>query len=350
MKNVDAIFITSVPNLKYYFNYGGVAYERFCGGFISVSEEKSALVVPKLDEGKTTNSSVEAVYAWRDSEGYQGSLGEALASIGGKPRVFGCEDWTTLSLMEAVKKVRAPARFESISPIISEQRLIKEEEEIEALRSATSILEKGYEKIPDILKIGQTEVEAGYGIKKILGDYGATDVDFCAVQSGPNSAVPHSQTTPRKLSRGDMIVCDISCVNDAGYFADFTRTYSIGAPGKEERKVYEAVKAAQATGTNFARPNVQAKAIDQEVRGMIEKAGYGEYFIHRTGHGLGIEVHEAPWINSVNSSKVRPGMVFTVEPGVYLPGKFGVRIEDNLVLTSSGNENLTHLSHELIQI
>ena len=347
---IDCVFITSLPNLKYYFNYGGVSYERFCGGLISVKDGSSALVVPKLDEGKTTSSSVDGVFAWTDSEGYVGSLEEALKSVGGKFRSFGCEDWTTLFLMEAVKKVRTTAKFESISTVISDQRLIKEEEEIEALRSATTILGKGYEKIPEILKVGQSEIEAGYEIKKTLGDFGAADVDFCAVQSGPNSAVPHSQTTPRKLSHGDMIVCDISCVNDAGYFADFTRTFSIGAPTEKQRKVYDTVKAAQAAGTIIAKPNLQAKAIDKEVRGIIERAGYGEYFVHRTGHGLGIEVHEAPWINSANSSKVRPGMVFTIEPGIYLPGKFGVRIEDNIVLTSSGNENLTRVTHELVQI
>ncbi len=349
-KAVDYAFITSLPNLKYFFNYGGASYERFCGGFISVQEGKSALVIPKLDEGKTMNSSVDGVYPWTDSEGYEKSLADALKSLGGKYRVFGCEDWTTLSLMEAVRQVRTSAKFQSISPVLSEQRLVKEEEEIEALRSAATILGKGYEKIPEVMKIGQTEIEAGYEIKKALGNFGAAEVDFCAVQSGPNSAVPHSQTTSRKLSQGDMIVCDISCVNDAGYFADFTRTYSVGSPGNEERKVHELVKTAQATGTLIAKPNMQAKAIDHQVRAVIEQGGYGGYFIHRTGHGLGLEVHEAPWINSVNSSKVRPKMVFTIEPGVYLPSKFGVRIEDNIVLTSSGNENLTHLTHDLVQI
>jgi len=346
----DCILITSLPNLKYYFNYGGVSYERFCGGLISLESGKSALVVPKLDEGKTASSSVDGVFAWTDSEGYQPSLGAALKSIVGKSRTFGCEDWVTLYLMEAIKKVRAAAKFESISPAISAQRLIKEEEEIEALRSSSSKLGKGYEKIPEILKAGQSEIEVGYGIKKSLADLGAADVDFCAVQSGPNSAVPHSQTTQRKLSSGDMIVIDISCVDDSGYFADFTRTFSIGSPTEEQRKVYEVVKAAQSAGTSMAKPGIPGRAIDRNVRGIIEKASYGKYFVHRTGHGLGIEVHEAPWINEANASKLRSGMVFTVEPGIYLPGKFGVRIEDNIVLNPTGNENLTHVSHDLVQI
>ncbi|HYB04301.1 MAG TPA: M24 family metallopeptidase, partial [Nitrososphaerales archaeon] len=141
-----------------------------------------------------------------------------------------------------------------------------------------------------------------------------------------------------------------SCVNDAGYFADFTRTFSMGTPTEEQLTVYETVKAAQSAGTTIAKSNIPAKAIDKEVREIIEKAGYGEYFVHRTGHGLGIEVHEAPWINNLNSAKVRPGMVFTIEPGIYLPGNFGVRIEDDIVLTSSGNENFTPVTHDLVQI
>jgi Xaa-Pro dipeptidase len=346
----DCIVITSLPNLKYYFNYGGASYERFCGGVISLESGKSALVVPKLDEGKTASSSVDGVFAWTDSEGYQKSLEDALKSIGGKSRIFGCEDWITLYLMEAIKKVRAAAKFESVSPTIADQRLIKEEEEIEALRSSSAKLGKGHEKIPQILKAGQSEIEAGYGIKKSLADLGAADVDFCAVQSGPNSAVPHSQTTQRKLSPGDMIVIDISCVDDSGYFADFTRTFSVGSPNEEQRKVYEVVKDAQSTGTTVAKPGIPARDIDRVVRGIIEKAGYGKYFVHRTGHGLGIEVHEAPWINGANASKLRSGMVFTIEPGIYLPGKFGVRIEDNIVLNATGNENLTHVAHELVQI
>lgn len=347
---VDYILITSVPNLKYYFNYGGASYERFCAGLISLKEGKSVVVVPKLDEGKTANSAADDIFPWTDSEGYGQALEKALVSIPGRSRNFGCEDWITLYLMESVKKVRAGAKFLSVSPSISDQRLIKDDEEIKALRSASENLSKGYEKLPEILKTGRSEVEAGFEIKKTLADFGASEVDFLAVQSGPNSSIPHSQTSQRKLSEGDMVVVDISCTDESGYYADFTRTFCVGKASDEQRRVYEVVKEAQSTGVRSAIPNTPAKNVDRDVRRVIETAGFGEFFVHRTGHGLGLEVHEPPWISSLNSSKLRPGMAFTVEPGVYIPGKFGVRIEDDVVTNSSGTENLTRVTHDLVEV
>ena len=271
-------------------------------------------------------------------------------SIGVKRNNFGCEDWITLYLMESVRKVRPRARFESVTEAISHQRLIKSKEEIDAVKSSTSKLARGYEILPEILKSGKTENEASFEMKKVLTDLGETEIDFCGVQSGPNSAIPHSLTSNRKMQTGDMVVVDISCTDESGYYADFTRTYSLGKASKLQKKVYDVVKEAQSLGVMTSRPNIIAKAVDGVTRTVIEKAGYGEYFVHRTGHGLGLEVHEAPWINDSNSSRLKSGMVYTVEPGIYLPGKFGVRIEDNVVLTPSGNENLTHVTHDLIEI
>ena len=348
--NVDCVMITSLPNLTYYFNYAGASYERFCAGLISMKEGKSSLVVPKLDEGKTTKSVVDGVFPWTDSEGYGQALEKALASIGGRSRNVGCEDWTTLYSMESVKKVRTGAKFQSISPSISDQRLIKDEEEIQALRLASGILSKGYEKLPEILKAGKSEIEAGFEMKKTLTDLGASEVGFLAIQSGPNSSVPHSQTSQKKLSDGDMVVVDIGCTSESGYNADFTRTFCVGRPSEEQRKVYGVVQEAQSTGVKSAVPNKPAKNVDRDVRKIIQDAGFGEFFVHRTGHGLGLEVHEPPWISSLNPSKIKPGMAFTVEPGIYIPGKFGVRIEDNVVANSSGNENLTQVTHELIEV
>ena len=242
------------------------------------------------------------------------------------------------------------AKFASITQTISDQRLIKSEEEVEAIRLSAVKLGKAYDKIPEILKAGKSEIEVAFDIKKELGELGVSDVDFCGVQSGPNSSVPHSLTSERKLSDGDMVVIDTSCVDESGYFADFTRTFSIGATTDEKKAVYDVVKEAQSTGVKASGPNIPPKKIDSEVRSIIKKAGYGEYFIHRTGHGLGLEVHEAPWIADSNSTKLKPGMVFTVEPGIYIPGKFGVRIEDNVVLNSTGCEDLTNVTHDLIEI
>lgn len=347
---VDCVLVTSLANLRYFFNYNGASFERFCGGIVSLKEGKSALVVPKLDEEKTKSTSVDGVFPWTDTQGYEPLLEEALKSIGGKSRVFGCEDWITLYQMEEVRSVRAQARFESVSKSISDLRIIKSEDEVAALRDSASKLAKGYEKIPEIFKQGISEIEAAYEIKMALSDIGVPNVDFCGVQSGANSAIPHSLTSPKKLSRGDMVVVDISCTDESGYYADFTRTFCIGKASEEQRRVYETVKEAQSIGVKASKPNIPAKNIDREVRTVIQKSGFGDFFIHRTGHGIGLEVHEPPWITDSNSSKLKPGMAFTVEPGIYLPGKFGVRIEDNVVLNESANEDLTPVTHELIEV
>lgn len=347
---VDCVLITSLPNLTYFFNYAGASFERFCGGFLSLNDGKSSLVIPKLDEGKSNSSSVDEVFTWTDSEGYKGALERALKSIGGKSSTFGCEDLVTLNQMEEMKAVRAQAKFRSVTQPISEMRLIKSDEEIAALRGSAQKLGKGYEKIPSILKAGMTEIDVAYEIKRSLSDEGLPSVDFCGVQSGADSAVPHSLTSKKKLSPGDMVVIDIAATDELLYYADFTRTFCVGRASEEQRKVYEIVKEAQSIGVGASIPGRAPKLIDKQVREIIQKSGYGKYFVHRTGHGLGLEVHEPPWINSGNSSKVKPGMVFTVEPGIYLPGKFGVRIEDNVVITSEGNENLTRVTHDLIEV
>ncbi|MCL5067212.1 MAG: M24 family metallopeptidase, partial [Thaumarchaeota archaeon] len=173
---------------------------------------------------------------------------------------------------------------------------------------------------------------------------------FCAVQSGANSAIPHHETSTRKIRKGDLVVVDISISGPAGYFADYTRTYSIGKPGKLQREVYEIVKKAQADAVEAAKSGVEAGLVDSAARSVIEKSGYGKYFFHRTGHGIGLEVHEAPWIRNGNQMKLLSGMAFTIEPGIYLSGKFGVRIEDNLLVEDSKTVDMTKLGHDLIEL
>ena len=170
------------------------------------------------------------------------------------------------------------------------------------------------------------------------------------VQSGPNSAIPHSTISPRVLQKGDMIVVDSSCPNIEGYYADFTRTFVLGKPNEKQKEVYEVVKRAEAAGVEESESRKSAQEVDRKTRSIIAKAGYGKYFVHRTGHGLGLEVHEAPYIREGNLENMENGIVFTVEPGIYLPGKFGVRIEDNVVIENGKAKNLTTLSHELIEL
>jgi Xaa-Pro aminopeptidase len=196
----------------------------------------------------------------------------------------------------------------------------------------------------------KTESEIGLEIVKIMLEEGLEANEMPLVQSGPNSAIPHSTVGSRVLRIGDIVVVDASAPNKAGYYADFTRTYCLGRPNAKQKEVFATVKEAEAEGVKTATSGIGAQEIDLRARGVIERAGYGKYFVHRTGHGLGLEVHEPPYIREGNADALRVGMVFTVEPGIYLPGKFGVRIEDNIVLENNKATNLTPMSHDLIEL
>jgi Xaa-Pro dipeptidase len=346
---ITTALISSVPNLKYFFNYSGISFERFCGGLMSLETGKTALVIPALDKSKAENSIAEGVFAWTDSEGYSKALTDALRVVGAKGNFIGCEESITLSLMNSFKAVRPRAKFSSISQTISRLRVIKDEEELEAVRQSTKKLAVAYEQLPDLLKIGRKESDVAMDVRKILSDEDVY-MEFCAVQSGGNGAIPHLETTSKKISRSDFIVVDISSIDDSGYYADFTRTYSMGSPSSEQRKVYDLVRDAQAAALEAIGEGIPARKVDQAARKVIGDGGYGDQFIHRAGHGLGLEVHEQPWITEENSERLKKGMVFTIEPGIYLPEKFGVRIEDNVAVTPGGAENFTKLDHKLIQI
>jgi Xaa-Pro dipeptidase len=349
-KNIDCIAVATLPNLRYFFNYCGQFYERFCCGLISKDGAHTALVVPKLDIEKAEKSSAGKIFPWDDSEGYQAALKQATDSIRSKGERIGCESGFSLGMMDQIKEVLGTFNFTPIDDEISNLRLVKDQSEVSSIMDSARKLSRGYKAIPDIIEAGKTEAEVAFQIMSVLSKKGLKTLHFPLVQSGSNSAIPHSEAGARKIRKGDVIVIDISGTNDEGYFSDFTRTYVIGKPSAKQTEVYEAVKEAQADGAKASVLGNPAEAVDRAARSAIEKAGYGEFFIHRTGHGLGLEVHEAPYLKKGNNVKLENGMAFTVEPGVYLSGKFGVRIEDNIVISKDRSENITALSHELVEI
>lgn len=347
------VVLTTLPNLRYFLNYAGQSFERLACGIISLDSGKSALVIPKLDELKSKNAVVDVIRPWTDSQGYKSALVSALSEVGYSHGRVGCEDGLTFRQMTALKNVIRQKEFHSMSERIATLRERKSQDEVESLLSAGRILEKGYKAITEgVITSGMTERAASYEIKKVLSDAGAADVDFCAVQSGSNSAIPHIETTGKRIAKGDPVLVDISIANEDGYFADYTRTFVVGKPSDKLKEVLSIVESAQRSGIKAASgPNTSAESIDAAARKIIDAAGYGEYFTHRTGHGIGLEVHEQPYIVKGNKAKIKSGMAFTVEPGIYLEGKFGVRIEDNLIIAESGNPiDLPRLPTELIEI
>ena len=336
--------------MRYFLNYVGKAFERFSCGLLSEDGTKSALVVPMLDLEKAKKSSSDQVFSWTDTEGYEGALRSAVKFLNSKTRRIGIEETITFGKIEQFKSVLGACEFLPISIEASNLRLIKTEEEIKSTKDAARKLGRVYKSLPEIIRKGKTESEIGLEIVKLMYDQKLEPDEPPLIQSGPNSAIPHSTISQRVLRKGDMIVVDSSCPNGDGYYADFTRAFVLGKPNEKQKEVYEIVKSAEAAGVEESASGKSAQEVDRKTRSIIAKAGYGKYFFHRTGHGLGLEVHEAPYIKEGNSNNLENGMVFTIEPGIYLPGKFGVRIEDNVVIEKGKAKNLTTLSHELIEI
>jgi len=239
------------------------------------------------------------------------------------------------------------AQFISAEALFGELRLCKDAVEIKAMREAIRIAQDALEATLPVIQVGHTEKEiAAELVINLLCQGSESDLPFAPiVAGGPNSANPHAVPTERPLQSGDLLVIDWGGAYD-GYFSDLTRTFAIGVVDPELRTIYETVKEANVAGRAAGGPHLAAGIVDHAARTVIEKAGYGKYFTHRTGHGLGMEAHEDPYMFGGNTQILAPGMVYTVEPGIYLPGKGGVRIEDNIVVTGAGCETLSSYPRE----
>jgi Xaa-Pro aminopeptidase len=324
--------IASESNLRYFFGYAGRSFERFSCGLISSDGEKSAIIVPELDRKKAEQSFAQMILSWTDNETYKPALNKAVSELAIEEGTIGCEDSLTLGMMESLKVVLPGIRFRSVSKAIERLRMKKDEFELRLVRNASRILVTCYSMAEKLIKPGVRECDVANSIKNFLLAQGAKSVNFCAIQSGRNGAIPHLESTPKRIERGDMVIVDVSMTSNDGYFADLTRTYSVGKASSLQREIYETVKAAQCVAFKEARIGTPSDLVDRSARRVIEEAGYGKFFIHRTGHGLGLDVHEPPWISHGNKEKLANGMVFTIEPGIYLPRKFGVRIEDDVAI------------------
>ena len=243
------------------------------------------------------------------------------------------------------------ADFVPAEDIVSKLRMFKEASELSAMRKAAEIAEKALSATLPYIQIGTTEREIASELTLQLFRAGCDpQLAFSPiVSSGLNSANPHATPSDRKLTPGDLLVVDWGATVD-GYCSDITRTFGIGKIEPELALVSKIVLEANSAGRKSARPGISAELVDKTARDVIEASGYGEFFTHRTGHGLGMEGHEEPYIRANNPMLLAPGMTFTIEPGIYLPGRNGVRIEDDVVITDTGAESLTNFPREVIQL
>lgn len=253
--------------------------------------------------------------------------------------------------LELLGNAAPGAKFVNGSVIFDNLRVCKDINEVNAMRKAVDIAQRAFQQVLPLVKPGKTERELANALTMLLLECGSdSDLPFQVIlSSGPNSANPHAEPSERRLVKGDLVVVDWGA-SYAGYASDLTRTLVIGKPSDEQKAITRAVLAANSAGRAAGKPGHSAGAVDRAARKEIENVGYGPYFTHRTGHGLGMEAHEPPYMFSENDQLLAMGMVYTVEPGIYLPGKYGVRIEDDVVVTADGAETLSDLFRELYVI
>jgi len=323
------------------------------GNFAHASERPQVLIVPARGEPVIVVSGFEARALPELDEVRVAPYGETDDVYALTTSVSSPDLWTDVLISDDARSdvlLRlqaqfAPVRFSPASPTLRSLRMIKDKTEIEALRTAARHADAAFTRFLETPITGVTEMELGLRLRRLMEDEGLTN---CAgiVGSGPNGASPHHHSGDRRVQEGDLVVFDFFGTAE-GYWADTTRTLSVGEPSSEQRAAYEAVRKANAAGANAVRPGVTAESVDSAARSIIAAAGFGEAFIHRTGHGIGLDEHEEPYIVSGNKLELQPGMTFTIEPGVYLDANFGIRIEDVAVVTDEGVDILNSVPREL---
>lgn len=338
--------IAPTSNMRYLLGFSPLADERLC--LLLVAPDATRLVVPELNADHMEAQAAMEGISWSDEAGPEGALVRALNELGGyRPGVLAADAAMRADVLLLLQKTAQPDRSISATDLMAALRVRKSASEMEALARAAAQADRAMMAGVETCVPGVTEREVAQTIARYFREDGAEEVHATLVASGPNSAFPHHEAGDRELQPGDTVVIDIVATLD-GYNSDITRMVHLGDSSEELLEVYHTVREANQRGREAAQAGARACDVDRAARSVIEEAGYGPYFVHRTGHGLGMDVHEPPWISSTNTQTLEPGMVFSVEPGVYLPGRFGVRIEDIVAVTEGPHRCLTGLDRDLI--
>jgi Xaa-Pro dipeptidase len=345
----DAVALNAGPSQTYYTGLHFHIMERPAVVVIT-AKGALAMVLPGFESGKTEGLGFEMrtfTYG-EDPAEWQKTFNEAAKALGPLKRI-GVED-LRMRVMELryMEGAYPEASFERAEPLIAKMRMTKDAGEVAAMQRATEIAEAALAATIKHVKIGMTEKEmASYLIQQLYANGSDPELPFMPiVATGPNSANPHATVSDTKIQKGDLLLFDWGA-SYQGYLSDLTRTFAIGEVSEEFKRIYNVVKLANEVGCGTAKPGLPCSAVDDATREVIDDSGFGQYFTHRTGHGLGMEPHEEPYMRAGNSLKLEEGMSFTVEPGIYLDGRGGVRIEDNVVVTKDGAKVLSSFPREL---
>ncbi|ASN04543.1 M24 family metallopeptidase [Virgibacillus necropolis] len=346
--NVDIAMITTPANVFYYTGFNSDPHERFMALIMDNQKKQCILFVPTLDkEIADSESFVKTIVPISDEEDPFAKLKENLQ---GNIVRFGLE-MKTVSMFQHRHLASAfpEAAYDDIQPFINAQRLEKSRSEIVYVQKAVDIIEKVLAEGIKKVKIGMTELELSAELEYLMKKFGAEGPSFSTiVLSGEKAALPHGTPGNRSFQNGDFLLIDMGVVIQDGYCSDITRTFIIGEATDKQKEIYDIVLKSNQAGIHAVKAGVPLKTFDIEARNIIKKSGYGDYFNNRVGHGLGIEVHEEPSIHENNDQTAKKGLLFTIEPGIYIPGYGGVRIEDEVYINEKGvAEILTSFSKDL---
>ncbi|MEF3304628.1 M24 family metallopeptidase [Paenibacillus sp. GYB003] len=330
----EAIIVASPANLFYFTGVWIEAHERLLALAVRRGE-RPVLVAPDLHRGELDRLGIETVY-WRDGADAAALLAGTLRADG----VVAVDDGWPSGHLIALMRHRPSLRWTGGGSLLGALRQVKDRHELDRIRESASALNRVMEAFVPQIRVGRSEAELLELLLELWKREGIRELSFDpTVATGANGANPHHAPGDSVVREGDFLIVDTGGILNR-YCSDMTRTFSVGEPSEEQRNVYELVKQAHLAGVRAVRPGATLAEVDRAARGVIEAGGYGPYFVHRTGHGLGIDVHELPAVQDGNDTVIVPGMVFSIEPGVYLPGKFGVRIEDIVIVTETGCESV----------
>jgi D-alanyl-D-alanine dipeptidase len=342
---LDGLIVTPGPDLVWLTGYRPTAITERLTMLVLTPGRRPVLLVPALErpdaEAAEGAPSLE-ILDWPDASDPYAVAGDLVTEEGR----FGVSDsaWAlhVLGLQQRLPRMS----FHALTPSMPMLRAVKDDNELARLAMAGAAADATYEEILHVRFAGRRETEVAADLARLLREFGHEQVDFTVVGSGPNGANPHHEAGERVILRGDAIVLDFGGLM-YGYGSDTTRTVCVGEPTAEIRKVHDIVRQAQQAAFEAVRPGVACQEIDRVARAVITAAGYGEQFIHRTGHGIGVTTHEPPYMVEGEEQPLTPGMCFSIEPGIYLTGRFGVRIEDIVTVTETGSRRLNNTDHGL---
>jgi D-alanyl-D-alanine dipeptidase len=342
---LTGIIVTPGPDLVWLTGYAPTAITERLTMLVLSPDQEPTLLVPVLerpDAAAAEGTGSVSLVDWADGTDPYQAASKLLRPDG----EFGVSDSAWAMHLLGLQRVLPRSRYRSLTESLPMMRAVKDDNELMRLAAAAAAADSAYEEIVQRRFGGRRELDVAADLADLLREFGHEQVDFTIVGSGPNGAKPHHEAGDRLIRLGDAVVLDFGGLR-FGYGSDITRTVCVGEPSPEVLQVHEVVRLAQQAGVAAVSPGVSCQEIDRAARGVITDAGYGEQFIHRTGHGIGVTTHEPPYIVAGEKQPLVPGMCFSVEPGIYLAGRFGVRIEDIVTVTADGGQRLNNVDHGL---